>query len=74
MKAQNIIAILRSATVAIYIVLASFFCKFESILELSGSTIVFASVENVVKSETREPLVYFARKYFALEEIYLEPH
>jgi flavin reductase (DIM6/NTAB) family NADH-FMN oxidoreductase RutF len=53
---------------------STFFCKFESILELSGSTIVFASVENVVKSETREPLVYFARKYFALEEIYLEPH
>lgn len=53
---------------------STFFCNFESILELSGATIVFASVENVIKGDTSDPLVYFARKYFTLEEIYLEPH
>jgi flavin reductase (DIM6/NTAB) family NADH-FMN oxidoreductase RutF len=53
---------------------SNFFCSFESILELSGATIVFASVENVIKGETSDPLVYFERKYFTLEEIYLEPH
>lgn len=50
------------------------FCNFDSILELSGATIVFASVENVIKGDTTDPLIYFARKYFRLEEINLEPH
>ena len=53
---------------------STFLCNFESTLELSSASIVFASVENVIKSDTRDPLVYFARKYFTLEEIYLEPH
>jgi flavin reductase (DIM6/NTAB) family NADH-FMN oxidoreductase RutF len=53
---------------------STLFCNFESILELSSATIVFASVKNVIKGDRRDPLVYFARKYFSLEEIYLEPH
>jgi flavin reductase (DIM6/NTAB) family NADH-FMN oxidoreductase RutF len=53
---------------------STLFCNFESILELSSATIVFASVENVIKCDRPDPLVYFARKYFSLEEINLEPH
>jgi flavin reductase (DIM6/NTAB) family NADH-FMN oxidoreductase RutF len=53
---------------------STFFCNFDSILELSGATIVFASVENVIKGDATDPLIYFARKYFRLEEINLEPH
>ena len=53
---------------------STFFCNFDSILELSDATIVFASVENVINGDATNPLIYFARKYFRLEEIKLEPH
>jgi flavin reductase (DIM6/NTAB) family NADH-FMN oxidoreductase RutF len=53
---------------------STFFCKLESCLELKNATIVFASVNDVIKGNTHDPLVYFARKYFALNEINLESH
>ena len=53
---------------------STFFCNFESSLELKNATIVFASVKNVIKCDSHNPLVYFARRYFTIEEIKLEPH
>ena len=47
----------------------NFFCVLISIQELQNATIVFAKVAEVIKSESENPLVYFARKYFGLKEI-----
>ncbi len=53
---------------------STFFCNFESCLELNNTTIVFASVKDVIRGNAHDPLVYFERKYFTLEQINLESH
>ena len=50
------------------------FCVLTHTQELENATIVFAKVEEVIKSDTGEPLLYFERKYFGLKGINLESH
>jgi flavin reductase (DIM6/NTAB) family NADH-FMN oxidoreductase RutF len=43
-----------------------FFCKMVSALEIENSTIVFARVMEIWTGDSKNPLVYFDRKYFGL--------
>jgi flavin reductase len=52
----------------------NFFCVLTFSQELKNATIVFAKVEEVIKKDSGDPLVYFERNYFGLKEINLEPH
>jgi flavin reductase (DIM6/NTAB) family NADH-FMN oxidoreductase RutF len=52
----------------------NFFCVLTSSQELKNATIVFAKVEEVIKSDSGDPLLYFERKYFGLKGINLESH
>ena len=47
----------------------SFVCVFTASQELKNTTIVFAKVTEVIKSNSDNPLVYFKRKYFGLKGI-----
>ena len=52
----------------------NFVCVLTSSQELKSATIVFANVEDVIKSDSGDPLLYFDRKYFSLKGINLESH
>lgn len=52
----------------------NFFCVLTSSQELKNATIVFAKVEELIKSDSGDPLLYFERKYFGLKGINLESH
>jgi flavin reductase len=52
----------------------NFFCELISSQELQNATIVFAKINEIIQSDSENPLVYFERRYFGLKEISLESH